>query len=85
MTDEWAMRDAATGLLQLYRGLDEAKVSDQKPRGERTMRPAPGPRVPTSVYLLSLDVEMTSRLFEIVRDAANYIEPRRIFTKRSRG
>lgn len=81
MTDEWAIRDAATDLLNLYHGLDELKFLDQQPRGERTMRPAPGSRMPTPAHLLSLDVEMSARLFEIVRDAANYIEPRRIFNK----
>lgn len=39
------------------------------------MRPAPGPRTPAPIILISLDGELTGRLFEMVRDIANRIEP----------
>ncbi|WP_293953108.1 hypothetical protein [uncultured Corynebacterium sp.] len=81
MTDEFALRDAAKDLLKLYVALDAAKFSSNQPRGERTMRPAPGPRPPAPDAIISLDEELTSRLFEMVREVANHIRPTLILTK----
>lgn len=81
MTDEWAIRDAAGALRRLYAELSEALLNPLQPRGERVMRPRPGSQTPAPIYLFSLDEELSSRLHEVVRDAANPIEPGRMFSR----
>lgn len=45
------------------------------------MLPPLRPQTPAPIYLLSLDEELTSRLHELIRDVANYIEPQRMFSR----
>lgn len=82
MTDlEWSIRDTAKELAGLFRELDAAKYTRPKPPEVRSMRPAPGPRPPAPDHLVSLDEELTSRLFEMTRECANHIRPTLILTK----
>lgn len=79
-TNEWAIRDTARTLAGLYRELD-AKHTQQAPRGQRVMKPSPGPRDPAPAWAVSLDPELTARLFEMVRDACNHIQPTKILNR----
>lgn len=80
MIDEQDLRTAARELAGLFRELNTAMHNPQKPRGERVMRPRPGPSEPVSIFLLSLDRDLVSRLHEYIRDAANHLEPSKIIT-----
>lgn len=79
--DEWALRQAARDLVHLYRELDAAKYAPTRQPEVRTMRPSPGPRSPAPDHLVSLDEELSSRLFEYVRDLANHVRPQMILHK----
>lgn len=73
--DEWAIRDTARDLAGLYRELDEAKYAPPAPRETRVMKPRPGPSSPGNWFAMCLDADLTVDLAEMVRDAANHIEP----------
>lgn len=73
--DEWAIRDTARDLANLYRELDHAKYRPMQSRGERVMKPRPGPRVPGNWFMIALDADLIDHLVEMVCDARNHIEP----------
>ena len=73
--DEWALRDAARDLATLYRELDAQKYAPPSPRETRVMKPRPGPSTPGNWFAMCLDADLTVDLAEMVRDAANHIEP----------
>lgn len=73
--DEWAIRDTARDLADLYRELDAQKYAPPAPRETRVMKPRPGPSSPGNWFAMCLDADLTVDLAEMVRDAANYIEP----------
>lgn len=73
--DEWAIRDTARTLATLYRELDAAKYERGKPPEVRIMKPSFGPRDPANTFLMSLDADLTSRLFEMVGECRTHIEP----------
>ena len=75
MVDEFALRQEAKDLIHLYAELDAEKYAQQRQPDVRTMKPAPGPRPPAPDHIISLDEELTSRLFRKVRECANYIQP----------
>lgn len=79
--DEFELRDLAKELAGLYRELGEARFARAKPPEVRVMRPSPGPRPPVPDHLVSLDEELSSRLFEFVRDCCNHIQPTKILTR----
>ena len=79
MVDQFDIAQTARDLLNLYRELDSAK-RHQVVREARVTRPAPGPQAPSPTHLLSLEVELTDRLFELIRDCANHIQPTKILT-----
>lgn len=62
MTDEFALRKDAYHLGYLFVGLDQAKHASAQPRGERVMRPTPGPRTPGNGNAISLDIELGAEL-----------------------
>ena len=75
MVDEQDLRDLADELRGLYRELDELKYQPPAPRETRVMKPRPGPSAPGNWFAMALDRDMTADLFEMVRDAANHIDP----------
>ena len=79
VVDQFDIAHTARNLLDLYRELDSAK-RHQVVREARVTRPAPGPQAPSPTHLLSLEVELTDRLFELIRDCANHIQPTKILT-----
>lgn len=78
--DEWAIRDTAKHLADLYRELDAAKHQGTVHREARVTRPRPGPQAPGNLLIISLDRDLVSRLHEYARDAANHIQPAKIIT-----
>lgn len=72
---EWAIRDTAKDLGNLFTQLDTAKHDTPAPRGERVMKPRPGPSMPGNWFLISLDADYTSRLFEMMRECREHIDP----------
>ena len=75
MVDEQDLRDLADELRGLYRELDELKYQPPAPRETRVMKPRPGPSAPGNWFAMALDRDMTADLFEMVRDAANHVDP----------
>lgn len=63
-----------TRMMGLFQDLETAKYTPA-PRGERVMRPTPGPRTPAPIFLISLDKAVCDDLFELCRDAANTVDP----------
>lgn len=78
--DEFDLRRVARDLERCYRELDAAKHTRVQPKGERVMRPRPGPQAPGNLLIISLDRDLVSRLHEFCRDIANHIEPAKIIT-----
>ncbi|MCS5479812.1 hypothetical protein NYP18_09080 [Corynebacterium sp. YIM 101645] len=83
MADEQELRELADTLHGLYEALDAAKFA-QAPQTERVMRPRPGPRTPGNWLMISLDAHHTGMLFEMCRDAANYVAPQTILHHQGR-
>lgn len=77
---EWKIRDQAKDLAHLYQQLSTAIRTPPPPREIRVMAARPGPREPGNLFLISLDRDLVSRLQELVRDAANHLDPARIIT-----
>lgn len=75
MVDEQDLRDLADELRHLYRELDALKYAPPAPREARVMKPRPGPSTPGNWLAMALDRDMTADLFEMVRDAANHVDP----------
>ena len=75
MVDEQDLRDLADELRHLYRELDALKYAPPAPRETRVMKPRPGPSAPGNWFAMALDRDMTADLFEMVRDAANHVDP----------
>ena len=73
--DEWAIRDTARDLANLYRELDAQKYAPPAPRETRVMKPRPGPSSPGNWFAMCLDADMVDHLVEMVCDARNHIEP----------
>ena len=73
--DEQDLRDLADELRHLYRELDALKYAPPAPRETRVMKPRPGPSAPGNWFAMALDRDMTADLFEMVRDAANHVDP----------
>lgn len=73
--DEWDLRQAAKGLTHLYRELEAAKFAPTRQPEVQVMKPGFGPRPPAPDHIISLDEELSSRLFEYVRDLANHVRP----------
>ena len=69
-TSERDLYLAAHDLHRAYGALDALKLTPEQPQGERVMRPAPGPRCPAPIILISLDADLTTRLQEIVYNAS---------------
>lgn len=81
--DQWELAALAKDLLDLYTELNARKHDKaQAPRGERVMKPSPGPITPGASWAISLDVEMTDQLFEMTRDAINYTSRRTVVLSR---
>ena len=78
--DEFDLRRVARDLERCYRELDAAKHTRPQPKGERVLRPRPGPQAPGNLLIISLDRDLVSRLHEYARDAANHVEPAKIIT-----
>lgn len=75
--DQWELADLAKNLYHLYRELDRHKQEKaQAPRGERVLKPAPGPRDPGNGWAISLEAELSADLFEMTRDALNHTSRR---------
>lgn len=82
--DQWELADLAKELGGLYRQLDARKhEKTQAPRGERVMKPTPGPREPAAGWAISLDAQLTAELHEMTRDAINYTDRRAILLARN--
>lgn len=75
MTDEWELRDLAKELASLYRELGEAHFTRGTPPEVQVTKPTFGPKDPAPMHLMSLDEELCARLFEMVRECANHIQP----------
>lgn len=77
MTDdlEWSIRAAGKDLAGLFTQLDAAKYDAIAPKGERVMRPRPGPRTPGNWFAVALDADLVDRIVEYVVDARNRIAP----------
>lgn len=73
--DEWAIRDTARDLANLYRELDAQKYAPPAPRETRVMKPRPGPSSPGNWFAMCLDADLVDHLVEMVCDARNHIEP----------
>ena len=65
--DQYDLADAAHTLRNLYRELAAAK-QHAVIREARVTRPAPGPQAPTPTHLLSLEVDLTTRLREMTSE-----------------
>ena len=82
--DQWELADLAKELGGLYRQLDARKhEKTQAPRGERVMKPTPGPREPGAGWAISLDAQLTAELHEMTRDAINYTDRSAILLARN--
>lgn len=79
MADQFDIAHTARNLLDLYRELNAAK-KHQVIREARVTRPTPGPQAPTPTHLLSLEVELTDRLMEMVCECRDHIQPTKILT-----
>lgn len=79
--DEWDLRRAAKDLAHLYSELGEAMFAKAKPPEIQVMKPGFGPRPPAPDHIISLDAELSSRLFEMCRECCNHVSPTRILTK----
>lgn len=69
MTDEFAIRAASKKLSDYYYGIDYLIHDTTAPRGERTMRPAPGPKMPGNFLWMNRKVECEQRLREVAFNA----------------